>query len=121
MPRPFFGSVESVPTPLRASSVGSCSLVARIGALFAPMLVFLNSFWAVSVYLAVVLLGTLNLTVSCLWLVETKGISLDSVRLAQMSAEDEADAGGMEGMKRNDERTPTGTDIEGADQALVKP
>ncbi|KAL3116352.1 hypothetical protein niasHT_002435 [Heterodera trifolii] len=85
------------------------------------MLVFLNSFWAVSVYLAVVLLGTLNLTVSCLWLVETKGISLDSVRLAQMSAEDEADAGGMEGMKRNDERTPTGKDIEGADQALVKP
>ncbi|KAL3114778.1 hypothetical protein niasHT_014592 [Heterodera trifolii] len=117
----YLCSVESVPTPLRASSVGSCSLVARIGALFAPMLVFLNSFWAVSVYLAVVLLGTLNLTVSCLWLVETKGISLDSVRLAQMSAEDEADAGGMEGMKRNDERTPTGNDIEGADQALVKP
>ncbi|KAL3116345.1 hypothetical protein niasHT_002428 [Heterodera trifolii] len=117
----YLCSVESVPTPLRASSVGSCSLVARIGALFAPMLVFLNSFWAVSVYLAVVLLGTLNLTVSCLWLVETKGISLDSVRLAQMSAEDEADAGGMEGMKRNDERTPTGKDIEGANQALVKP
>ncbi|KAL3096682.1 hypothetical protein niasHT_025110 [Heterodera trifolii] len=117
----YLCAVESVPTPLRASSVGSCSLVARIGALFAPMLVFLNSFWAVSVYLAVVLLGTLNLMVSCLWLVETKGISLDSVRLAQMSAEDEADAGGMEGMKRNVERTPTGKDIEGADQALMKP
>ncbi|KAL3083533.1 hypothetical protein niasHT_039736 [Heterodera trifolii] len=118
----YLCSVESVPTPLRASSVGSCSLVARIGALFAPMLVFLNSFWAVSVYLAVVLLGTLNLMVSCLWLVETKGISLDSVRLAQMSAEDEADAGGMEGMKRNDERAPmTGKDLEGIDEALMKP
>ncbi|KAL3116308.1 hypothetical protein niasHT_002391 [Heterodera trifolii] len=97
-------------------------LVARIGALFAPMLVFLNSFWAVSVYLAVALLGTLNLTVSFLWLVETKGINLDSVRLAQVEAEDEADDNGTEGMKRNDERTPmTAKDLEGTGEALMKP
>ncbi|KAL3096688.1 hypothetical protein niasHT_025116 [Heterodera trifolii] len=69
-------------------------------------LVFLNSFWAVSVYLAVVLLGMLNLMVSCLWLVETKGISLDSVRLAQIAVEEESDANGMERMKQNDERAP---------------
>ncbi|KAL3073710.1 hypothetical protein niasHS_015543 [Heterodera schachtii] len=86
------------------------------------MLVFLNSFWAVSVYLAVVLLGTLNLTVSCLWLVETKGISLDSVRLAQVTADDETDDDGTEGVKRNDERTQaTGKDLEGTDEAFMKP
>ncbi|KAL3116386.1 hypothetical protein niasHT_002469 [Heterodera trifolii] len=82
-----------MPTPLRASSVGSCSLVARIGALFAPMVIGLPQ----------LLLGC-----ECL--------------LAQMSAEDEADAGGMEEMKRNDERaTMTGKDLEGTDEALMKP
>ena len=29
--------VESMPTQMRASSLGSCSMVARVGGLFAPL------------------------------------------------------------------------------------
>ncbi|KAF7627328.1 MFS domain-containing protein [Meloidogyne graminicola] len=73
--------VESVPTTLRASSVGSCSLIARIGTLIAPALVFVNTFWSLSVYLVIVLLGLFNLLISWLFLYETKGINLDAVHL----------------------------------------
>lgn len=75
----YLCAVESVPTSLRGSSVGSCSLMARAGALLAPVLVFLNTLWPVSAYLAVVLLGSLNWLISWLWLVETKGVDLDAV------------------------------------------
>uniref|UniRef100_A0A915LH84 Major facilitator superfamily (MFS) profile domain-containing protein n=1 Tax=Meloidogyne javanica TaxID=6303 RepID=A0A915LH84_MELJA len=74
-------AVESVPTSLRASSVGSCSLIARIGTLIAPVLVFLNTRWPASVYLIIVLIGSINLLISWLFLIETKGINLDSVHL----------------------------------------
>nr|CAD2197253.1 unnamed protein product [Meloidogyne enterolobii] len=74
-------AVESVPTSLRASSVGSCSLVARIGTLIAPVLVFLNTRWPASVYLIIVIIGSINLLISWLFLIETKGINLDSVHL----------------------------------------
>jgi hypothetical protein len=72
--------------------------MARAGALLAPVvtignssftshpiihnhvqLVFLNTLWPVSAYLAVVLLGSLNWLISWLWLVETKGVDLDAV------------------------------------------
>ncbi|CAK5077820.1 unnamed protein product [Meloidogyne enterolobii] len=66
---------------LRASSVGSCSLIARIGTLIAPVLVFLNTRWPASVYLIIVLIGSINLLISWLFLIETKGINLDSVHL----------------------------------------
>ncbi|CAK5080073.1 unnamed protein product [Meloidogyne enterolobii] len=72
-------AVESVPTSLRASSVGSCSLIARIGTLIAPVvfkifikfskfnyfqLVFLNTRWPASVYLIIVFIGSINLLIS---------------------------------------------------------
>ncbi|CAK5076070.1 unnamed protein product [Meloidogyne enterolobii] len=77
----YLCAVESVPTSLRASSVGSCSLIARIGTLIAPVLVFLNTRWPASVYLIIVLIGSINLLISWLFLIETKGINLDSVHL----------------------------------------
>ncbi|KAL7078014.1 hypothetical protein ACQ4LE_002464 [Meloidogyne hapla] len=77
----YLCSVESVPTSLRASSVGSCSLIARIGTLIAPVLVFLNTHWSSSVYLVIVLIGLINLLISWLFLIETKGINLDAVHL----------------------------------------
>ncbi|KHN71358.1 Uncharacterized protein F23F12.3 [Toxocara canis] len=68
-----------MPTAMRASSLGSCSLVARIGALLSPTLFYFATIWAPSAYVTVVLIGMINLTVSCLFLVETKGVNLDTV------------------------------------------
>ncbi|KAH7672957.1 major facilitator superfamily protein, partial [Aphelenchoides avenae] len=86
----YLCAVESMPSNMRATSVGSCSLVARIGAILSPVLAFLNSTWAPSAYLTVVLLGTLNLAISCKWLSETKGVNLDEVNFDE---DDESSVG----------------------------
>uniref|UniRef100_A0AC34PW22 Major facilitator superfamily (MFS) profile domain-containing protein n=1 Tax=Panagrolaimus sp. JU765 TaxID=591449 RepID=A0AC34PW22_9BILA len=77
----YLCGVEVMPTAMRATTMGSCSLIARIGAIMAPMLAHMNSIWQPSPYLTVVVLGTLNLFVSYNWLVETKGINLDHVEI----------------------------------------
>lgn len=77
----YLCAVESMPTNMRATSMGSCSFMARVGALIAPSLAFLSRFWAPSAYVTVVGLGAINLVVSYLWLVETKGVLLDKVHL----------------------------------------
>ncbi|KAH7731658.1 major facilitator superfamily protein [Aphelenchoides avenae] len=81
----YLCAVESVPTNTRATSLGTCSLVARIGAILAPTLTFLNSIWAPSAYLTVAALGLINLSISFKWLVETKGVNLDTVKLDEES------------------------------------
>ncbi|VDO56930.1 unnamed protein product [Onchocerca flexuosa] len=68
-----------MPTSMRASSLGSCSFIARIGALFSPTIFFLSTMWPPSAYLTVVIVGLINLTTSCLFLVETKNVHLDRV------------------------------------------
>jgi hypothetical protein len=55
--------------------------MARLGALLAPTLAFLNTVWAPSAYLTVVVLGSVVLLVSYACLVETKGVNLDKVKL----------------------------------------
>ncbi|CAD5222373.1 unnamed protein product [Bursaphelenchus xylophilus] len=82
----YLCGVESMPTNMRATSMGSCSFMARIGAILAPALAFLNSVWAPSAYLTVCLLGLINLIISYLWLVETKGVVLDKVQLDENAA-----------------------------------
>ncbi|KAL3106914.1 hypothetical protein niasHT_010829 [Heterodera trifolii] len=82
-------AVESMPTLLRSSALGSCSCIARVGGFFAPVLVFFNEHWGASAYLAVSLLGSANLFVSWMWLVDTKGVDLDAVILDEESAEGE--------------------------------
>ncbi|KAH7696882.1 solute carrier family 22 [Aphelenchoides avenae] len=77
----YLCSVESIPSNMRATSLGTCSLAARVGMVLSPALIFLNSAWAPSAYLAVVLLGAVNLAVSRRWLVETKGVNLDEVAI----------------------------------------
>ncbi|KAI1704387.1 organic cation transporter-like protein [Ditylenchus destructor] len=72
---------ESRPTEMRASALGSCSLVARILAVLAPALAFMNTIWAPSAYLTICCLGCISLFVSWNWLIETKGIKLDNVKL----------------------------------------
>uniref|UniRef100_A0A1I8BP06 MFS domain-containing protein n=1 Tax=Meloidogyne hapla TaxID=6305 RepID=A0A1I8BP06_MELHA len=78
-------AVESMPTQMRASALGSCSMIARIGGIFAPMLVFFNETWRASAYLTVATIGTCNLLVSYIWLIDTKGVDLDTVNLGDIS------------------------------------
>jgi hypothetical protein len=75
----YLCAAESMPSNMRSTSVGSCSMMARLGAIFSPALAYLNTLWPASAYMTVALLGTFNLIVSCAWLVETKGINLDKV------------------------------------------
>jgi len=77
----YLCGVEVMPTAMRATTMGSCSLIARIGAIMAPMLAHMSSFWQPSAYLTVVVLGIFNLFISYNWLVETKGINLDRVEI----------------------------------------
>ncbi|KJH45815.1 hypothetical protein DICVIV_08139 [Dictyocaulus viviparus] len=77
----YLCAVESMETSCRASATGTCSLVARIGAIIAPFLTYANVYWAPSLYLAVVILGVMNLVISYFFLVETKNVNLDHVTL----------------------------------------
>uniref|UniRef100_A0A915DY01 Major facilitator superfamily (MFS) profile domain-containing protein n=1 Tax=Ditylenchus dipsaci TaxID=166011 RepID=A0A915DY01_9BILA len=70
----YFGNVKkSMPTEMRATAVGSCSLMARAGAIIAPILAYLNTIWTPSGYLVVTVFGSLNLFISYKWLIETRG------------------------------------------------
>ncbi|WKY01901.1 hypothetical protein Q1695_015704 [Nippostrongylus brasiliensis] len=77
----YLCAVESMETSCRASATGTCSLMARVGAIIAPLLTYANVYWPPSLYLAVVLIGLVNLVVSYFFLIETKGVNLDSVTL----------------------------------------
>ncbi|KAI6240062.1 hypothetical protein M3Y99_00490600 [Aphelenchoides fujianensis] len=85
----YLCAVEAMPTDMRATSMGTCSLIARLGAICAPTLTFLSHVWAPSPYLAVVVLGAINLAVSYAWLIETKGVNLDKVKLEGAETEEE--------------------------------
>lgn len=75
----FLCVIESLETPCRSSGTGSCSLMARIGALSSPILTYMNNFWPPSVYFGVFVLGMINLIISNRFLIETKGVDLDEV------------------------------------------
>ncbi|KAF8359787.1 hypothetical protein PRIPAC_94782 [Pristionchus pacificus] len=79
----YLCAVESMETSSRASATGSCSLVARIGAIIAPVLNHVNNLkdYGYLVYVIVVGLGVINLIQSYFFLVETKGIVLDNVKV----------------------------------------
>ncbi|GMR43152.1 hypothetical protein PMAYCL1PPCAC_13347, partial [Pristionchus mayeri] len=89
----YLCAVESMETSSRASATGSCSLVARIGAIIAPLLNYVNQLenYGYLVYVIVVAAGTINLVQSYMFLVETKGIVLDNVKVD----EDEFDESAM--------------------------
>ncbi|KAL4003515.1 Sugar transporter family protein [Acanthocheilonema viteae] len=85
----YLCAVESMPTSMRASSLGSCSFIARIGALFSPTIFFLSNIWPPSAYLIVVIVGLISLISSCLFLVETKDVHLDRVDEESISIQEE--------------------------------
>ncbi|CAJ0598389.1 unnamed protein product [Cylicocyclus nassatus] len=80
----FLCVLESIETSCRASGVGSCSLMARVGALSAPFLIHMNNFWPPSVYFSVFALGTVNLLISYKFLIESKGVDLDKVTMGDI-------------------------------------
>uniref|UniRef100_A0A914N8Y2 Major facilitator superfamily (MFS) profile domain-containing protein n=1 Tax=Meloidogyne incognita TaxID=6306 RepID=A0A914N8Y2_MELIC len=84
-------AVESMPTQMRASALGSCSMIARVGGIFAPLLVFFNEKWRASAYLTVATIGSCNLLTSYIWLIDTKGVDLDAVNLGVDISEKEND------------------------------
>uniref|UniRef100_A0A0N5A5R8 MFS domain-containing protein n=1 Tax=Parastrongyloides trichosuri TaxID=131310 RepID=A0A0N5A5R8_PARTI len=75
----YLSSIESMPTNVRCSSFASCSLMARVGAIFSPVLPLLNNYWSPTMYLIVAGLGIVNFIVSYFFLIETKNINLDNV------------------------------------------
>ncbi|CAI4230614.1 unnamed protein product [Auanema sp. JU1783] len=85
----YLCAVESMETAYRASATGTCSLMARVGAFIAPYLNQATSVWPPALYLTVVVLGTVNLGMSYFFLVETKGINLDKVKIPDDDAEDQ--------------------------------
>uniref|UniRef100_A0AC35TS52 MFS domain-containing protein n=1 Tax=Rhabditophanes sp. KR3021 TaxID=114890 RepID=A0AC35TS52_9BILA len=73
--------IELMPTNVRSSALGSCSMIARCGAILSPMLPFMNTFWPGGAYATVAIVGSLNLMVSYLYLSESKNVVLDNVHL----------------------------------------
>lgn len=70
-----------MPTSARSTAHASCSFICNIGSMLAPFLVYLNQTWAPASYFCIAMLGALNGLVSYGCLVETKGISLDAIRI----------------------------------------
>lgn len=72
----YLCAIESMETSSRASAVGSCSLMARIGSLLAPFLTYANTWWPPAVYFTIIVLGTVNLIISFMFLVSGSNIEL---------------------------------------------
>uniref|UniRef100_A0A914BXQ3 Major facilitator superfamily (MFS) profile domain-containing protein n=1 Tax=Acrobeloides nanus TaxID=290746 RepID=A0A914BXQ3_9BILA len=87
----YLCTIESVPTSVRGAALGTCSLVARIGALLSPALALLASWWQPAAYIVVCLIGTLNLVLSWKFLPDTKGIDLTQVRVKLHHIEENAE------------------------------
>uniref|UniRef100_A0A0N5CH61 MFS domain-containing protein n=1 Tax=Strongyloides papillosus TaxID=174720 RepID=A0A0N5CH61_STREA len=85
----YICTIESMPTNVRTSAVGSCSLVARIGAIISPILPYFNSYWSPMTYFIVAVLGSMSLFISYLFLKETKNIALDRVHLTEKNDHNE--------------------------------
>uniref|UniRef100_A0AC35TS62 MFS domain-containing protein n=1 Tax=Rhabditophanes sp. KR3021 TaxID=114890 RepID=A0AC35TS62_9BILA len=77
----YLSGIELMPTNVRSSALGSCSMMARCAAILAPMLPFVNTLWPGASYALIAIVGSFNLTVSYLYLSESKNVILDNVHL----------------------------------------
>lgn len=77
----YLCTIELMETSSRASATGSCSMFARVGSLLAPVLKYLNTWWPLTVYLTIIVLGILSLSISFLFLKESKNVNLDDVHV----------------------------------------
>uniref|UniRef100_A0AC35TQJ3 MFS domain-containing protein n=1 Tax=Rhabditophanes sp. KR3021 TaxID=114890 RepID=A0AC35TQJ3_9BILA len=85
----YLCGIELMPTNVRSSAMGSCSMVARSGAILAPMLPYLNTFWPGAAYATVAIVGSINLIVSYLYLSESKNVVLGNVDFKKRGDEKE--------------------------------
>uniref|UniRef100_A0AC35TYW5 MFS domain-containing protein n=1 Tax=Rhabditophanes sp. KR3021 TaxID=114890 RepID=A0AC35TYW5_9BILA len=85
----YLCGTELMSTNVRSSALESCSMMARCGAILSPMLPFLNTFWPEAAYGTVTIVGFINLTISYLYLTETKNVILDTVTLIKELSDEE--------------------------------
>ncbi|ETN78367.1 transporter, major facilitator family protein [Necator americanus] len=72
-------AVESFPTYIRTIGMGTCSLAARIGALVAPQMAYLSTFYQPAPYMVVVAIGIIAFVISLAFLPNTKGVDLGTI------------------------------------------
>ncbi|VDK49859.1 unnamed protein product [Anisakis simplex] len=72
----YLCAVESFPTEVRSIGMGTCSLLARIGALIAPQMAYMSSYYKAAPYILVVVIGLISFIVSIVFLRDTKGVEL---------------------------------------------
>ncbi|KAF1762563.1 hypothetical protein GCK72_010825 [Caenorhabditis remanei] len=72
----YLVAVECFPTKIRTIGIGTCSLLARTGALLAPQMAYLSDIYRPIPYAIVCSIGTISLLISCFFLPDTKGVDL---------------------------------------------
>nr|pir protein F23F12.1 [imported] - Caenorhabditis elegans [Caenorhabditis elegans] len=94
------------------ASIGTCSLLARIGALLAPQMAYLSEIYPPIPYIIVCSIGIISLLISCFFLPDTKGVDLGALdrnpleesgdnKEEEISAETETDRNKLEILCRN--------------------
>ncbi|CAB3401640.1 unnamed protein product [Caenorhabditis bovis] len=72
----YLVAVECFPTRIRTIGIGTCSLLARTGALLAPQMAYLSDLFEPAPYAVVCTIGFLSLLISFIFLPNTKGVDL---------------------------------------------
>ncbi|CAI5444172.1 unnamed protein product [Caenorhabditis angaria] len=72
----YLVAVECFPTKIRTIGIGTCSLLARTGALLAPQMAYLSNIYKPAPYAVVCSIGVVSLLVSIFFLPDTKGVDL---------------------------------------------
>ncbi|PIC19974.1 hypothetical protein B9Z55_025323 [Caenorhabditis nigoni] len=74
-------TIESMETSSRTSTSGSCSFLARMGSLVAPILTHISTWWPLVFYITVMVIGSITFVISYFFLEETKDVDLDEVHI----------------------------------------
>ncbi|CAI2349594.1 unnamed protein product [Caenorhabditis sp. 36 PRJEB53466] len=75
----YLVAVECFPTRIRTIGIGTCSLLARTGALLAPQMAYLSDIYKPAPYAVVCSIGIISLLISCVFLPDTKGVDLGAM------------------------------------------
>ncbi|PAV70425.1 hypothetical protein WR25_18938 [Diploscapter pachys] len=78
--------IELMPTEMRATAAGACSLVARIGAMLATLTLYLQKLYAPSALFVVSFLAFVNFVIIYFALQETKSVHLGKVGSRKVSS-----------------------------------
>lgn len=75
----YLVAAEIFPTRIRTIGIGTCSLLARTGALLAPQMAYLSDIYPPIPYAIVCSVGIISLLISCFFLPDTKGVDLGAL------------------------------------------